>query len=264
MATICPLFSGSSGNSIYIGDGQDAMLIDAGRSAKQIEAILNGNNLNPQKINSILVTHEHRDHVSGLRVFAKKYSASIYGSNGTISALIDKKIIEKNMNCYKICEKTELRGSYIETFETSHDCIQSYGYVIKLKSNGLKIAVCTDLGFVSESVLESISGSDVVFIESNHDTDMLWNGSYPYVLKQRIFSDKGHLSNDSCAEILPKLVKKGAVKIILCHLSSENNTPKAAYFSAITNLKINNLEHRKDFKLYVAPKENLEKFKIIM
>lgn len=264
MAKICPLFSGSGGNSIYIGDSSGAVLIDAGRSARQIERALEINGLNSNKIHSVFVTHEHSDHVDGLKVFAKKHAAAVYGSRGTICSLIDKKIIDKTINYNIICGEIKLDGLCIKPFEISHDCSQGFGYVIKLFRSGIKTAICSDLGLISKTVFEAISGSDVVFIESNHDINMLKNGSYPSFLKQRILSDTGHLSNDACSKILPHLLYRGATRFILYHLSSKNNTPQAAFSSAVNSLASYNFLPERDFELYIAPEENFGKLKIVL
>jgi len=257
MSKICPLFSGSEGNSIYVGDSGGALLIDAGRSSKQIECALHSNGLNAKNINAIFLTHEHNDHVSGLRVFAKKYKIKVYGSYGTVEELKKKKILDDQIE-YKTLSShiTDLDNFSIRSFDISHDCAQGYGYTIKFKRSGLKVSVCSDLGFVSELVIKSISGSDVVFLESNHDVKMLQNGTYPYFLKKRILSDKGHISNLDCSYVLPKLVYKNTTRFVLCHLSSENNTPKLAYDAAIDSLSKHGMKEGNHFEIFIAPKFN--------
>lgn len=262
MITICPLFSGSEGNSIYIEDDDLCFLVDAGRSAKQIESTLMKNDLKTS-IKFILVTHEHSDHTSGLRVFAKKFGVKIYASKGTIKALEKKQVLNSKLE-YKAIDLKGIENEKIKIspFEISHDCSEGYGYSIFLKKSNVKISICSDLGYVSQNVLDMILGSNVLFIESNHDLDMLKNGPYPQVLKDRIMSKQGHLSNSSCSEILPKLVESGTSKFILCHLSSTNNTPEIAYNCAISSLKNYGMKQGKNFELYISPKKNVEEFKI--
>lgn len=252
--TICPLFSGSEGNCTYIEDNGFSFLVDAGRSTKQIESLLMKNHLN-NKINFILVTHEHSDHTSALQVFCKRYKSKVYGSKGTIEALYQKGILVPTLN-YEIIDLDGIDNDKVKIipFDIPHDCAQGFGYSIFLKNSKIRIAICSDIGHISENIIKSILGADIVFIESNHDLDMLKNGPYPYVLKRRILSENGHLSNLECSNLIPKLVESGTSKIVLCHLSSNNNTPEIAYKCAISSL-----EKYKDYKnieIHIAPKFN--------
>ncbi len=260
MCKVCPLFSGSEGNSTYVKVKNISFLIDAGRSCKQIENSVIKNGFNPNDIKFIFVTHEHSDHVKGLRVFAKKFGIKIYASKGTISELENKNILGKEIE-YEIIEKsgTNIDNISVIPFETSHDCSQGYGYTFFINEKKLKISFCSDLGMVSNEVLNSILGSNLIFMESNHDIEMLKNGPYPWYLKKRILSDTGHLSNNACSEVLNKLILSGTKKFVLCHLSSTNNTPEVAYNSAFKVLENTGI---KDFELYVAPKENIGKINI--
>lgn len=257
MMRLCPLCSGSSGNSTYIGVSEShGVLIDVGRSTKQIESLLKQNNIDVNTIKAIFITHEHIDHVSGVRVFAKKYGVKVYGSEGTINALISKGIIPENSE-YEVLynQKVDLNFMSVKPFYTSHDCSQGMGYVIE-NAEGRKSAICTDLGYISEDVKTSVTGCESVLIESNHDVMMLQNGPYPYYLKRRILSEKGHLSNDTCSEFLPQLVNSGAKNIVLSHLSEKNNIPELARQTAIYNLNKNSMKENVDFSLSIAPKLN--------
>jgi phosphoribosyl 1,2-cyclic phosphodiesterase len=258
------LFSGSSGNSFYISNSRGIILIDIGRSAKQIENSLKANDLNPSDVHSIFITHEHLDHVSGLRVFIKKYSPKIYGSLGTINELLSKNIINQCDNYHEINVNfgIDLEDIFVKSFRISHDCAEGFGYTIEFKNS--KIAFCSDLGYISENVFNAILGSNIVFLESNHSIDMLKNGSYPVFLKERILSHKGHLSNGACAGILPDLFRRGTTRFVLCHLSSENNTPEIAYQTSLKSLQNHGLIENKDFEIRVAPKESMGKFKILI
>lgn len=260
MCKVCPLFSGSEGNSTYVKIKNISFLIDAGRSCKQIENSIIKNGFNPKDIKFIFVTHEHSDHVKGLRVFAKKFGAKIYASKGTISELENNNILGKEIE-YEVIEKSGINIDSINIipFEISHDCTQGYGYTIFADEKKVKISFCSDLGIVSNEVLNSILGSNLIFMESNHDIEMLKNGPYPWYLKKRILSDIGHLSNNACSGILNKLILSGTKKFVLCHLSSTNNTPEIAYNSAFKTLENTGI---KDFELYVAPKENVGKINI--
>ena len=254
---LCPLCSGSSGNSTYVGVSDACgVLVDLGKSTKQIEILLKKNNIDINNIKSIFITHEHVDHISGIKVFTKKYGTKIYGSEGTINALKSKGIITENVN-YEIIYDREIDLGFlsVKPFYTSHDCSQSMGYVLTAP-NGKKTAVCTDLGYISSKVKQSVLGCNSILIESNHDVKMLQNGPYPYHLKRRILSEIGHLSNDTCSEFLPELVEHGARDIIISHLSEKNNIPELAYQTAICNFEKHSMKEKTDFKLFVAPKLN--------
>lgn len=256
MTRLCPIFSGSKGNSIYLSCGDSNILIDAGKSAKQLEISLRENGIDATKINAILVTHEHVDHVSALRVFASRYGIKVYSSKGTLSALKDMSILNGKFAYDEIPSiGREICGMFATPFYTSHDSTESVGYIIDTQ-DGKKVAIATDMGFMSDSARESINSCDTIFIESNHDVGMLKNGRYPYYLKRRILSKKGHLSNSDCANELPGFVRSGAKRLILAHLSEENNTPDVAYQTAVCSLNENGMKEGTDFDIYIAPKEN--------
>lgn len=256
MARIYPLFSGSSGNCFYISCRNNGILIDAGRSAKQIETALHDNSIPISSIKAIFITHEHNDHISGLRVFAARHKITVYSSHATLAALEDEGVINGKYPCNIIennaVELDELR---IKAFKTSHDCADSQGYTVET-ADGNKIALATDLGVITDTVANAVLGSNAVIIESNHDIQMLLNGSYPYYLKKRILSEKGHLSNNDCSYFLPELINSGTSRFILAHLSRENNIPQLAYQSAVCELDKHFASVDTDYKLYIAPPEN--------
>lgn len=254
---LCPLFSGSSGNCIYIEFSKDyAILVDAGRTNKQLENSFRVNNINPENIKAIFITHEHSDHIAGLRVFMKRHNVRIYGSEGTMDALKEKGVISEK-DSFEILKKAEkdLEFFSVKPFSISHDCKEGFGYSFTA-SNGKKISVCTDLGYVSEEIKMDLKGSDTIVLESNHDQMMLQNGPYPYYLKRRILSEYGHLSNDSCGELLPYLVNSGTKNIILSHLSAHNNLPELAFQTSANYLEREGMACGKDFCLAIAPREN--------
>lgn len=257
MARFCPLFSGSSGNSYYIGSATSGILIDAGRTAKQLTNMLELCGIDKSAVKAIFVTHEHSDHVKGLRVFASRCHIPVYSSRGTLAALEHMGCLDGKFPVDVIDEKgIECADMLIKPFRTSHDSAESVGYRIRLHDDR-SLAFSTDLGFMSDSVRGELAGADFVVLESNHDVGMLKNGFYPYHLKQRILSDVGHLSNVACAEELFGLVQKGTTRIILAHLSSENNTPELAYQTALCALSLAGMKQELDYQLSVAPKENL-------
>lgn len=252
MARLYPLFSGSKGNCYYLTSGGKGILIDAGRSAKQIENAMKDNELDIKDVCGIFITHEHSDHISGLRVLASRYSINVYSSKGTLDYLNNAGILTDKYNSYVIgTAGVETAGMLVKSFRTSHDCCESVGYSVETP-DGRKFAIATDTGCLTDEIINSINGCDVVAIESNHDVNMLLNGVYPYPLKRRILSDVGHLSNETCSGILPRLVKSGTTRFVLAHLSRENNMPRIAQQSALCSLQENGMKQNIDFTLDIA------------
>lgn len=254
MAKLVTLFSSSSGNSYYIGSSGQAVLIDAGRSCKQIEQAMMSNNLDMRSVRAIFVTHEHTDHCSGLRVLASRYGINVYASAGTLDALEAGGKLDSRFTSDVIESRVSLGDMLVERINTPHDAAESCGYRVTTP-DGKKAIVATDMGVMLPSVREAISCCDLAVVESNHDVNMLLSGPYPYTLKRRILSDKGHLSNTACAQELPEFVRRGVRRLVLGHLSGENNTPDVAYQTALCELTQAGMKLDEDFTLEVAPKE---------
>ncbi len=256
MPRLYPLFSGSSGNCYYLGTKESGILIDAGRSAKQIKTALDERELDIKNVRAIFVTHEHIDHTRGLRVLASKYGIKVYASNGTISEMENKALINENVDISPISlDGIETDYMRIIPFRISHDCAEGYGYVAET-SDGRKTAFATDTGIISNEIENAVIGCDTVVIESNHDIRMLQNGCYPYELKKRILSEHGHLSNDSCADTAVKLVKNGTTRFVLAHLSKENNMPFLAEQTSICAFEENKMKRNLDYMLTVAAEKD--------
>lgn len=254
MARLCPLFSGSTGNSYYIGSRSAGLLIDAGRSARQLDNMLKLCQIDPLAVQGILVTHEHSDHVSGLRVFAKKYNLPVFASQGTLAEITP---TLEGVEVHLIDSELQIADMTVQPFHTSHDSAEALGFRIRT-DDGRAFALATDTGYLSEDVKEKLLGADMVVIESNHDPEMLRSGPYPYPLKQRILSDRGHLSNEACAAFLPELAKSGTKRFMLAHISKENNTPGTAREKSLSALVRAGLVKDIDFILDVARAENTE------
>ncbi len=254
MARLCPLFSGSSGNCYYIGSRSEGVLIDAGASCRRIEGVLRLCGIDPHAVQAILVTHEHSDHVSGIRVLAKKYDLPVYATPGTLDAIApqvgDAELID-------ISTGAELAGMTVRPFPTSHDCAQPVGYQIDT-ADQRKFCLATDLGYLSQTVKEHLLGCDMVVLESNHDLDMLRNGPYAPPLKRRILSSHGHLSNAACAGVLPGLAQSGVRRFLLAHLSDTNNTPQLAASASVSTLTQAGYVRDVDYWLDTAPVENAQ------
>lgn len=227
MARICPLFSGSTGNSTYILSDKGGILIDAGASFKSLNEAVENAGGTLDTLRAVAVTHEHTDHIKGLKNLLKKTGVPVIASQKTLETLINADLIPQETQTLCAEDTNEIYGIGINRFATSHDCLGSSGYVITL-SDGKKIAVCTDLGVVTDEVRNSLYGCNAVLIESNHDIEMLKKGPYPPQLKLRIMSDTGHLSNNACATELKELLKNGTTRFILGHISRNNNLPMLA------------------------------------
>lgn len=258
MARFSSLFSSSSGNCSYIGSAKGGILIDAGVSAKQINLKLDCIGVNPVDIGAIFVTHEHSDHVRGLRVFASKHKIPVYATRGTVDALIASGVANGSFEINPIdSDGVEINGQFILPFKTSHDSAQSCGFVVTT-TDDRKIAVATDTGYVTEDTKTAVRGCDLILAESNHDIGMVRNGIYPYLLKRRILSDVGHLSNIDCSNFVTELVKNGTTRIVLGHLSKENNIPDLAFQTSKSALDCAGAVQFRDYILTVAGDSEIE------
>lgn len=220
------LASGSSGNCMHIGSGTGDILIDAGISMRRIQAGLGNLGLELDDISGVLITHEHSDHVSGLKMLAKHYSMPVYAPH-TIANRLRGMLpeLEPCLHIIRVDEPFALAGLKVTAFHTPHDTDESVGY--RVEGDGC-FAAATDLGHVTQTVLDNLTGADAVLIEANHDVDLLSAGPYPLYLKRRILSERGHLSNESCGRLARYLCQHGTRQIILGHLSRENNRPELA------------------------------------
>ena len=256
MAKFFPMFSGSDGNSTYIGDAEGGVVVDIGVSFKRFKTALCSAGIALESVKAVLITHEHNAHVKGLKVFLKNHSVPVIASKETIYALEFAGHMNYDTPRIYLAEREscELDGIRIGRFATSHDCVGSSGYTVEI-SGKVKTAVCTDLGIMTEDIKKCLRGCDLVMLESNHDPVMLRLGPYPAELKLRISSDKGHLSNAVCAQTLAELYEKGTNRFVLAHLSKENNTPEKAASAARAALMDKGAKENLDYILYIAEKE---------
>ena len=224
---ICSLYSGSTGNSTLISDGNTNILVDIGKNCKQTLLSLEKMNLQKNDINAIFLTHEHGDHIKGLKVFCKNLDIPVYGKQGSLDYIYDNEHCNALTNLNSIDDKgIEIGNLFINPFDTYHDSKASCGYTIENGSK--KIGVATDLGKATDDVFNALKGSSAILLESNYDETMLMMGGYPQFLKQRIKSDYGHLSNIECGKLVKKLFENGTENFLLGHLSQENNMPVLA------------------------------------
>ena len=235
MSKFCSLVSGSSGNALYLEHKNTKILIDCGISCARICEALKSIDVQPSDIDGVVITHEHSDHVSGVRVFTNKFGITAYSSEGTLG----------NIDCFrgekvKAGETFEIGDVLVKPFRIPHDAAQPFGYSFIL--NDKKVSVATDMGKIDIEVAENIRGSEFVFLEANHDVNMLLEGPYPYYLKERIRGKDGHLSNDQCASLAVSLARTRTKKIVLGHLSNTNNTPEIAVKTVETALENEKLD----------------------
>lgn len=250
---IIPLYSGSSGNSIFIQFGKTRLLVDVGRSTKQIVEALEGIGEQPDWMDAILITHDHIDHLSGLDVFVRKYGIHTYATQGTWRGI---RYNQKKPHSEVLDHIIEPLQSFfigdieVLPFPTPHDAEGSVGY--RFRGLGKTISVVTDLGHFSDEVRSALSGSEVVLIEANYNHEMLINGSYPWPLKKRVSGTHGHLCNSDCAEAIRLLFDSGTRHFILGHLSQENNSPSVARREIETYLSEHSLTAGEHFSLTIA------------
>ncbi len=255
MAKYCALFSGSSGNCTYLGAPREGILVDAGVSAKRIKEALVARDIDPTSIRGVFITHEHQDHIQGLKVFLKQYGVPVYATRGTAQALLDKHALPEGAQLIPVDEQgVEAAGIRMQAFLTPHDSAQSCGFRATFPDERTA-AIATDMGFVAPSVVKVILGCDLVHIESNHDVRMLECGPYPYALKCRVLGRGGHLSNDACAALLPTLLQSGTTRFVLSHLSRDNNVPSLAYQVSASSLETATAVIGRDCLLDVASPE---------
>ena len=236
MPRLITLFSGSSGNCHYIRSETTEILIDAGVSARSIENALREIGSTTRNISAIFITHEHVDHVRGLEVISKKFGIPVHMTELSANALIKDPCAALNSTLitHSPLYNVTVGDITISSFVSPHDSACCVGYRIEfpLGDSVHKIGVATDIGHVESDIVDALYGVDECIIESNHDVSMLMTGPYPYMLKRRILSPIGHLSNDDCGKLLNILAGSGTHAFMLAHLSKENNYPPIAEKSA--------------------------------
>lgn len=249
----CSLASGSSGNCQYIEYKDTKIIIDAGLSGKKIEENLQKIGVDASELDAIFVTHEHIDHIKSVGVLSRRHNLKVFSNMMTLDAMLPtvKKLDPKNTFIFESGKNFTFKDLEILPIHTFHDCQDGCGFVIK---GNKKISILTDTGWVNSSAMEKMENSNLFYLESNHDVDMLLNGTYPFATKQRILSTKGHLSNENAAEVLSMILKKKKEKIILGHLSSDNNLPEVALNTINNMLLSSHKEENIDYTIDVAPR----------
>jgi phosphoribosyl 1,2-cyclic phosphodiesterase len=259
MIKFCSLYSGSSGNSLFISAGDTKLLVEAGLSAKKIISALRSINENPSELNAILVSHEHGDHIKGAGILSRRFNLPVYASRGTWRAM--ERAIGPVLECNKVVfepyEPFKIGDFTVTPFLIPHDANEPVGY--SFYAYGKKVTVATDIGHINTDILGCFAGSDLLLLESNHDIEMLKIGPYPWPLKKRIAGENGHLSNDDAGKVIAYMAEKGTRRFLLGHLSKQNNFPELAYQTVCSALYEKRLEAGTDIMLDVVLRDRIGK-----
>lgn len=259
---LCSIASGSSGNCIYVGSENTHVLVDAGISGKRIEQGLLGLDLSGKDLDAILVTHEHADHIQGLGVMARRYNVPLYMTGGTAEYLqrtgsigripegLIREIVED--------EDFGIGDLMIHPFTIPHDAAQPVGY--RLAYGTKSVGIATDLGKYTDYIIENLENLDALLLESNHDVNMLQVGPYPYLLKQRILGDRGHLSNENAGRLLGRILHDGMKAVLLGHLSQENNYEELAFETVCQEVTFGDNPYKaSDFDISIARRDRVSR-----
>lgn len=255
---LCSLYSGSSGNSIYVGSDTTHILVDIGMSAKKITEALHQLSLKPEDIDGILITHEHSDHIAGLGVFLRRFGISVYGTAKTLEAVLNYsnlgKVDTSLFHSISPEESFKVQDLWVKPISTWHDAADPVCYTVT--DGTKKVSIATDLGDYDQHIVDALSGADAMLIEANHDIRMLEVGPYPYPLKQRILGKRGHLSNERGGQLVRALLNEHIHGIYLGHLSKENNYPQLALETVKAELLGNAYSNDlRDFNISVASRD---------
>ena len=254
MLNFCSLYSGSSGNSLFVETSNTKILVDAGVSSKKIENALNDIDVDPNSIDAILVTHEHSDHVQGLGTFSKKFDLPVFVNQETLDAMPKQrdKLSDKNIKKFNVNEKFEIGDLIINPFSIPHDAANPCGF--NIYNNKRKISIATDIGHMTNDIINNLEESLFIMLEANYDPEVLRCSSYPFPLKSRIAGPTGHLPNEMAGKTISYLLKSGLKGAMLGHLSKESNFPELAYQTVVDELIANNYDEN-SLSLSVASRD---------
>ena len=254
----CSISSGSSGNCIYVGAAGTHVIVDAGISGKRIEDGLNSLGLKTEELDGILITHEHSDHIAAVGVIARKYGIPMYATKGTIEGIYEARGLgEIPAGLFTVIEADKqfmVNDLKVDPIRISHDAKEPVAYRIWHDSSS--VGVCTDLGCFDGYTVDGFKGVSALLLEANHDVNMLQVGKYPYYLKRRILGDKGHLSNEGSGRLLCELLHDDLKRVLLGHLSRENNLAELAYETVRLEILMNSSYKPDDFRIDIASRDS--------
>ena len=256
MLNFCSLYSGSSGNCLFVESENTKLLIDAGVSLKKIEKGLEEINISSSSLDGILVTHEHTDHIQSLGNLSKKFNLPVFANSETFDAMPKQtdKISEENINKIKINKKFCINDIEINSFSIPHDAANPCGFILTCGND--KISIATDIGHMTTDIVKNLEGSKFILIESNYDLEVLKYSKYPFKLKQRIAGPEGHLQNEDAGKVINYLIHDNLQSAMLGHLSKETNFPELAY-QTVANEIISAGTDISKIKLSVASRDNV-------
>lgn len=259
----CSLYSGSSGNCLYVASDKTKILIDSGLSGKKVQEGLKEIGVNPQDINGIVITHEHDDHIKSAGILSRRFNLPIYANTNTWEAMLGKlgDINRENIKIFDGYNPFEIGDISVVPYEIPHDAASPCGY--SFHHGGKKVSIATDIGHASDTVKNNIKDSDFILLESNHDVEMLKVGPYPYPLKRRVLSSEGHLSNEDCGNTIVEILNSKIKKVMLGHLSKTNNYPELAYRTVLSVLEMNGIKDGRDIQIDIAHRDRVGKLEII-
>lgn len=243
MFNFCSLYSGSTGNCLFLQTNETKILIDAGVSQKKIIDALASFNVDFTSIDAILVTHEHSDHVLNVGSISKKYNIPVYCNEKTLNAMPKQKIkiADENKKIFETNHSFKINDLEIQPFSIPHDATDPCGF--NIIHNHKKISIATDIGHMDNQIISNLKNSSFILLESNYDPEILKYSRYPFSLKQRILSPNGHLSNETAGKTISELYSRGDLKqVYLGHLSKENNFPELALKTVQEELTSRNID----------------------
>jgi len=252
MSRFCNLFSSSKGNCTYLAGGGTAVLVDVGVSYRALMGALASQGLSVGDLKAVLITHEHTDHIKGLPMLLKRLGLPVYASAGTLEHLCAQGLVPPGTILAEMCGTMQVGDLQVNAFPIPHDARDPVGFRF-LMPDERSVAIATDLGHITDEVRRQITGCDLVMLESNYDPGMLAVSRYPYSLKRRIKGSHGHLSNNACAKEIIRLVQLGTTRLVLGHLSEQNNLPALAYETGRASLTAGGMKEQIDYILKVAP-----------
>ena len=258
MLDFCSLYSGSSGNCLFVRTGKTKILVDCGTSLKKVQEGLIQIGEKIEDIDAILVTHEHVDHVQSLGNASKKFDIPVFVNFETLEAMPKQKekIDMHNQKLFEVGKEFSIGDLAINSFSIPHDATNPCGF--NIYTNKSKFTIATDLGHMDNDLINHMKVSAFILLESNYDPEILKYSKYPYSLKQRIAGPKGHLPNDMAGKTISELSKFDLKEVMLGHLSKENNFPELAYQTVIEELQSSNIDIN-ELRLSVASRYNPSK-----